>query len=191
MHRVRAKSPAGPSSPFRQAAPYQGRVKPTNVGLAALRVGLYRLGHEARRTMQDCRRRPDWDQTWVRITPGRQVESDRGVEVDTTQDREVTIATRMRGTVRLVWLLVTLMVILLPMASAIPIDPSWIKGVYDDGDFDDVVSFLTSGTLEVPVLPAADLSPVFTSAPTEALPDQPISATPLLASHESRAPPLS
>ncbi len=119
------------------------------------------------------------------------MESNRGVEVDTTQDRELKIATTMRGTVRLVWLLVTLMVILLPMASAIPIDPDWIKGVYDDGDFDDVVSYLTSGTFEVPVLSAADLSPVFTSAPTEALADQPISATPLLASHESRAPPLS
>ena len=97
----------------------------------------------------------------------------------------------MKGTARLVWLLVTLLVILMPMAWAIPVDPSWIKGVYDGGDFDDVVSFLTSGTLEVPVLPATDLSPVFTSAPTEALADQPMSATPLLASHEPRAPPLS
>jgi len=113
------------------------------------------------------------------------------VGVDTTQDREVWIATTMKGPVRLVWLLVTLMVILMPMAWAIPIDPSWIKGVYDGGDFDDVVSYLTSGTLEVPVLPAADLSPVFISAPTEVLADQPIGATPLLASHEPRAPPLS
>lgn len=43
MHRARAKSRAGPSSPFRQAAPYQGQFKPTNIGLAAPRVGLYRL----------------------------------------------------------------------------------------------------------------------------------------------------
>ena len=97
----------------------------------------------------------------------------------------------MKRTVRLVWLLVTLMVILMPMAWAIPIDPSWIKGVYDGGDFDDVVSYLTSGTLEVPLLPAANLSPVFVSAPTEALADQPIGAAPLLASHEPRGPPLS
>ena len=97
----------------------------------------------------------------------------------------------MRGTGRLVWLLVTLMVILMPMAWAIPIDPIWIKGVYDGGDFDEVVSYLTSGTLEIPALPAADLSPVFVSAPTEALADQPIGAAPLLASHEPRGPPLS
>ena len=117
--------------------------------------------------------------------------ANRGVGVDTTPDREVWIATTMKGTARLVWLLVTLTVILMPMAWAIPIDPSWIKGVYDGGDFDDVVSYLTSGTLEVPVLPATDLSPVFVSAPTEALADQPVGATPLLASHEPRAPPLS
>jgi hypothetical protein len=136
--------------------------------------------------------KPDQHQTRVRITPGSPSgERNRGVAVDTTQDREVRIATAMKGTVRLVWLLVTLMVILMPMAWAIPIDPSWIKGVYDGGDFDDVVSYLTSGTLEVPVLPAADLSPVFVSAPTEALADQPIGSPPLLASHEPRGPPLS
>ncbi len=43
MRRVRAKSPAGPSSRFRQAAPYQGRFKTTNIGLAGPGVGLYRL----------------------------------------------------------------------------------------------------------------------------------------------------
>src|SRR5499427_5682938 len=125
--------------------------------------------------------KPDWDQTRARIGPGSPSgEPNRGLEVDTTQDREVRIPTTMKGTARLVWLLVTLTVILMPMAWAIPIDPSWIKGVYDGGDFDDVVSFLTSGTLEVPVLPAADLSPVFVSAPTEALADQPTSVTPRL-----------
>src|SRR5262249_26031988 len=136
--------------------------------------------------------KPDWDQTRVRITPGSaNGERNRGVGVDTTQDREVRIATLMKGTARLGWRLGAPRGILLPMAWAIPIDPSWIKGVYDGGDFDDVVSYLTSGTLEVPVLPATDLSPVFVSAPPEALADQPIGATPLLASHEPRAPPLS
>ena len=57
MRRVQAESPAGPSSPFRQAAPYQGRYKPTNIGLAAPRVGLYRLAmrqllrHEGRNVL--------------------------------------------------------------------------------------------------------------------------------------------
>jgi hypothetical protein len=97
----------------------------------------------------------------------------------------------MKGTARLVWLLATLMIVLTPMAWASPIDPSWIGGVYDDGDFDDVVSYLTSGTLAVPALPAADLSPMFAPAPPEAVLDQQVGAAPFLASNEPRAPPLS
>lgn len=97
----------------------------------------------------------------------------------------------MKGMVRSVWLLVILMIVLTPMAWASPIDPSWIGGAYDDGDFDDVVSYLTSGTLAVPALPAADLSPIFAPTPTEVVPDQQLGAAPSLASNEPRAPPLS
>jgi hypothetical protein len=32
-----------------------------------------------------------------------------------------------------------------PLAYASPPDPSWINGIYDDADFDDVVVFITSG----------------------------------------------
>lgn len=96
----------------------------------------------------------------------------------------------MKAMARLVWLLVSVMVVLTPMAWASPIDPSWIGGMYDDRDFDDVVSYLTSGTLAVPAIPAADLSPMFAPAPTEAIGDHQLGAAPLLASHEPRAPPL-
>jgi len=37
------------------------------------------------------------------------------------------------------------------MAYASPPDPSWIGGMYDDADFDDVVVLVTSGTA-IPVL---------------------------------------
>ena len=97
----------------------------------------------------------------------------------------------MKGMARLVWLLVFVMGVLTPMAWARPIDPSWIGGVYDDSDFDDVVSYLTSGTLAVPALPIADLSPTFAPARTEIAPDQQFGTTPFLALHEPRAPPLS
>jgi hypothetical protein len=97
----------------------------------------------------------------------------------------------MKGMVQLVWLLLALMIVLTPMAWASPIDPNWIGGVYDDGDFDDVVGYLTSGTLAVPALPAADLSPVFAPAPTEVVPDQQLGPAPFLAFNEPRAPPLS
>ena len=96
----------------------------------------------------------------------------------------------MKGMARLVWLLVSVMVVLTPMAWVSPIDPSWIGGMYDDRDFDDVVSYLTSGTLAVPVLPAADLSPVFAPARTEPVRDYQLGASPFLASNEPRAPPL-
>jgi hypothetical protein len=32
-----------------------------------------------------------------------------------------------------------------PLAYASPPDPSWVSGIYDDADFDDVVVFVTSG----------------------------------------------
>ena len=95
----------------------------------------------------------------------------------------------MKGIVRLVWLLVTLMIVLTPMAWASPTDPSWIKGIYDDGDFDDVVSYLILGTLAVPPLPPADLSPMFTPASAERVPEQQLGAAPLISSNEPRAPP--
>ena len=43
--------------------------------------------------------------------------------------------------------LLLLMLAALPvMAYASPPDPSWISGLYDDGDFDDVVVLVTTGT---------------------------------------------
>src|SRR5262245_46276275 len=95
----------------------------------------------------------------------------------------------MKGIVRLVWLLVTLMIVLTPMARASPIDPSWTKGIYDDADFDEVVSYLILGTLAVPPLPAADLSPMFAPAPAERVHEQQLGAAPLISSSEPRAPP--
>ncbi len=40
--------------------------------------------------------------------------------------------------------LVTVLAVLLPLAHGSPIDPS-APGFWDDGDFDDVILFLTSG----------------------------------------------
>jgi hypothetical protein len=35
---------------------------------------------------------------------------------------------------------------LTPLAYASPPDPSWIRGIYDGADYDDVVLLITSGT---------------------------------------------
>src|SRR5215831_13829873 len=39
-----------------------------------------------------------------------------------------------------------------PMAWASPPDPTWVTGLYDNADFDEVVTFLTSGMVGLPIL---------------------------------------
>jgi len=55
-------------------------------------------------------------------------------------------------------LLFLVLALLTPMAYAIPPDPSWIHGLYDGGDFDDVALVVTSGAGIVELSPVADLS---------------------------------
>jgi len=83
------------------------------------------------------------------------------------------------------------MIVLTPMAWASPIDPSWIKGVYDGGDFDDVATYLTSGTIAVPALPVNDLLPALAFVNADTVLDERPAAVPPLTSHSPRAPPLS
>jgi len=83
------------------------------------------------------------------------------------------------------------MIVLTPMAWASPIDPSWIMGVYDDGDFDDVVAYLTSGTSAIPALPVNDLLPALAFVSADPVLDERSAEAPSLASHSPRAPPLS
>ena len=97
----------------------------------------------------------------------------------------------MKRTAWLGWLLVGLMVVLTPMAWASPIDPSWIKGVYDDADFDDVVTYLTSGTIAIPALPVNDLLPALAFVSADPVLDERPAAAPTVAAHSPRAPPLS
>lgn len=45
--------------------------------------------------------------------------------------------------------------ILSAIAFASPADPSWISGIYDDADYDDVIALATAGTGSVaPAIPA-------------------------------------
>ena len=50
-------------------------------------------------------------------------------------------------------LLAALLLTLTPLAYAGPPDPTWVVGVWDDDDFDDVVGYITSATalLQAPV----------------------------------------
>ena len=62
--------------------------------------------------------------------------------------------------VLLVALLLAVPAALPALAYATPPDPSWINGMYDDADYDDVVVLVTSGTGNVGPTILADLPPI-------------------------------
>ena len=81
-----------------------------------------------------------------------------------------------------------LLVALVPLAHASPPDETWISGLYDDGDYDDVVLALVDAiSLPAPTpltVGIATDSPEPTATATSTRPDLPIRARPL-----DRAPP--
>jgi hypothetical protein len=48
---------------------------------------------------------------------------------------------------------------LTPLAYASPPDPSWIRGIYDDADYDDVVVLITSAAAAIALVLVVDLLP--------------------------------
>ena len=60
----------------------------------------------------------------------------------------------------LVALLATAPAVLPGLAYATLPDPSWIRGIYDDADYDDVVTLVTSVAGDVPVVIVADSPPI-------------------------------
>lgn len=50
----------------------------------------------------------------------------------------------MRRRLSLAVILLSALVVLAPLAYSSPPDPAWIAGIYDDGDFDDVILAVTS-----------------------------------------------
>jgi hypothetical protein len=80
---------------------------------------------------------------------------------------------------------------LTPLAYASPPDPSWIRGIYDDADYDDVVNLITSAAAATAPVLLVDLqqipsivgpAPQVTEDPVQTLPFSPL---------QSRAPPAS
>ena len=71
---------------------------------------------------------------------------------------------KVRGRTILSQLLVALLVLVLgtlaPLAHASAPDPSWISGIYDGADYDDVVVLVTCATGAVSPLRIADLEPM-------------------------------
>jgi hypothetical protein len=93
--------------------------------------------------------------------------------------------------VALVLLLLLLVSGLTSLAYASPPDPSWIRGIYDGADYDDVVVMITSAAAATAPLLVVDLRPrppLAGLAPQHA--EDPVSVLPF-SSLQSRAPPAS
>src|SRR5213594_4714019 len=87
--------------------------------------------------------------------------------------------------------LVAAILTLAPFTHASPPDPTWIAGLYDNADFDDVVLFITSGLGGIQ--PSLAWSPRVVALVVGVVPSVAISVptSVSVASAPSRAPPLS
>jgi hypothetical protein len=81
--------------------------------------------------------------------------------------------------------------VLTPLAFASPPDPSWVQGIYDDADFDDVVVFIASGAAVVELFLQLDLRLVLPLAGHTAPPEQDAVPGLFRSSLQPRAPPAS
>jgi hypothetical protein len=80
---------------------------------------------------------------------------------------------------------------LAPLAHASAPDPSWIAGIYDGADYDDIVVLVTGAAGALSPLQAADLEPILrVVGPLAQLPARAIASLPASASRP-RAPPAS
>ena len=95
-----------------------------------------------------------------------------------------------KHTGRLVWLVVSLVVVVTPLAWATPPDPSWTKGVYDDGDFDDLLAYLTSGSAAICTAPVTDGRPMQACHITHLPATEPVALAPAGPSEAPRGPPI-
>jgi|SRR5215510_9657589 len=88
------------------------------------------------------------------------------------------------------WILLPLMVALAPMAWASPPDPTWVTGLYDNADFDEVVTYLTSGLLALPTIPAVIMATSLTYVSTIGASTEGAEVSPFRSPSIPRAPPL-
>ena len=70
--------------------------------------------------------------------------------------RTVTSRLRQQSHVLVRWILVCSVLALVPLANARPPDPSWIEGIYDGADHDDVVQLAVSLSGIIEPGPATD-----------------------------------
>lgn len=88
-------------------------------------------------------------------------------------------------------LLFVCLISLTPLAYASHPDPTWIEGMYDDADGDDVVVSLCGATWVVQLAPLTTLAPLFVAVPFAPTNVPRIVARDLRPTPPGRAPPLS
>jgi hypothetical protein len=87
-------------------------------------------------------------------------------------------------------LLVGVLGTLVPLAHATPPDPSWVAGLWDDGDHDDAVQAVLDTADAVDIAPAVTLDVIPTVTVPHTAAAAPAPATPPPPSYLGRAPPL-
>ncbi len=85
--------------------------------------------------------------------------------------------------------LIGVLAALTPLAYASPPDPSWIRGLYDDADFDNVVAFLTSGAGVIEPFPLDDACAIPLAVALLRQTDEGPTPSGILVSLHPRAPP--
>jgi hypothetical protein len=91
----------------------------------------------------------------------------------------------------LIFLLLTVLLAVTPLAYAEPPDPTWVSGYFDDGDNDDAVFVVTSSLATVDPFPLCDWSPFPVFGPRVALETPGLASTLYFSTADARAPPLS
>ena len=100
--------------------------------------------------------------------------------------RQLSLKTRL---VLGVLILATLLVGLVPLAYASPPDQTWLPGLYDNADYDDVVCAVTAAIASLDLRPAPPLGFGDTFVALAAHIDERAHATLTPASNHTRAPP--
>ena len=96
---------------------------------------------------------------------------------------------RRLGSTFLALLLVGTVGILTPIAEASPPDSSWIRGMYDNDDFDDVIGLITFGSGLVAEIVRVEIRPELHVLTAILAPDGDRVPSLSLASAQPRAPP--
>ena len=87
-------------------------------------------------------------------------------------------------------LLIVALLALTPLAQASPPDQTWIGGLYDDADYDDVVLIITTSMGVADVAPLASLHPLLVVVAEAPRLDETDAPRPDLPLAPTRAPPL-